>query len=139
MRQARIVIPFLISKKTLAKRLKTTCIPFIAALMTAVSLQSCVAPKIVVKTPDFPSLPDGTYRGSYDGGLVKATVDVHIATGCIEKVTIVSHKCGLGKPAEAIVDDVVRRQSLDVDVVSGATRSSKVILKAIEIALTRQP
>jgi uncharacterized protein with FMN-binding domain len=92
-----------------------------------------------VNTPDIASLPDGTYRGSYDAGLVKATVDVLIAGGHIEKVTIVEHRNGMGSSAEVIVNDVVERQSLEVDAVSGATRSSKVILKAIEIALTRQP
>jgi uncharacterized protein with FMN-binding domain len=34
-----------------------------------------------------------------------------------------------------IVDDVLWQQSLDVDTVSGATASSKTILKAIENAL----
>lgn len=108
----------------------------LAVLMTAVFLQSCVTPKFDVKTPQFSSLPDGTYRGRFDGGLVKATVDVVMAGGRIEKVTIVSHRCGKGKPAEVIVDDVVREQSLEVDAISGATRSSRIILKAIEVALT---
>ncbi len=109
----------------------------IAALLSVLSLQSCVSRDIEVKTPPFATLPDGTYRGSYASGLVKATVDVRLAGGRIEQVTIVSHKCGKGKPAEAIVDDVVSRQSLEVDAVSGATASSRVILKAVEVALTR--
>jgi uncharacterized protein with FMN-binding domain len=105
---------------------------FLVALMT-----SCSARNIDVKTPDYSSLPDGTYRGYFDGGMVKATVDVHMAGGRIEKVTIVSHKCGLGKPAEVIVNDIVKKQSLELDAVTGATRSSKVILKATEIALKK--
>jgi len=44
-----------------------------------------------------------------------------------------------GKPAEAIVDSVVAAQSLQVDIVSGATLSSKCILKAIEVALESAP
>ncbi len=108
-----------------------------AVLLTAISLQACMSRDVEVKTPPFSSLPDGTYRGSYSSGLVKATVDVNLAGGRIQQVAIVSHKCGKGKPAEAIVNDVVSRQSLDVDVVSGATTSSRVILKAIEVALTR--
>jgi len=36
-----------------------------------------------------------------------------------------------------IVDSVIENQSLDVDAISGATYSSKVILKAIENALAR--
>ena len=102
----------------------------------AVLLLTCAGGNIDVSTPSFTALPDGTYRGSYGSGLVSATVDVTLAGGRIEKVAIVSHRCGRGKPAEAIVNDVVRTQSLEVDAVSGATRSSKVILKAIEIALT---
>jgi uncharacterized protein with FMN-binding domain len=108
----------------------------LAVLITAISCQSCATRPIEVKTPDFASFADGTYRGSCDSGLVKAAVDVVMAGGRIEKVTIVSHRYGRGKPAEVIVNDVVRRQSLEVDAISGATRSSKVILKAIEVALT---
>ncbi len=108
-----------------------------AALVAALFLQSCATKPIEVKTPDFASLPDGTYRGEYDGGLVKAVVDVQVADGRIEKVTIISHRNGMGQAAEAIVDDVVTKQSLEVDTISGATRSSKVILKAIEAALSK--
>ncbi len=109
----------------------------LGAMVVLCFVQSCASSDIDVQTPNFTGLPDGAYTGSFDGGLVKATVNVAIAGGRIEKVTIVSHKCGKGKPAEVIVNDVVKRQSLDVDAVSGATRSSKVILKAIEVALTQ--
>jgi len=37
--------------------------------------------------------------------------------------------------AEVVIDDVILTQSLDVDTVSGATNSSKVILHAVQIAL----
>ncbi len=110
--------------------------PIVMALAIAASLGSCVSKPIEVKTPDFASLPDGVYRGAFAGGIVKATVDVTMTGGRIERVAIVSHRCGKGRPAEAIVADVVGRQSLEVDAVSGATRSSMVILKAIELALT---
>jgi len=49
--------------------------------------------------------------------------------------TILEHDNGKGGKAEKIVDDVIKAQSLNVDVVSGATVSSKVILKAGEMAL----
>ena len=68
-----------------------------ATLIAAISLQSCVSNNIDVQTPSFASLADGVYRGSYNGGLVKATVDATMASGRIEKVTIVSHRCGKGQ------------------------------------------
>ena len=41
----------------------------------------------------------------------------------------------MGEKAEVIIDKVMAEQSLEVDVVSGATLSSKCILNAIENAL----
>ena len=108
----------------------------LAAMLTALFLSSCALPDIRVITPGFNLLPDGAYQGRYDGGMVKASVEVTILTGIIRRIDILDHECGLGKPAEAIVNDVVAAQSLDVDAVAGATYSSMVILKAIEMALT---
>ena len=51
------------------------------------------------------------------------------------KITILQHDNGLGSTAESIVNDVVQEQSLDIDAVSGATVSSKCILKAVENAI----
>lgn len=50
-------------------------------------------------------------------------------------IKIIEHENGLGSKAEKIVDDVISRQSLKVDAVSGASASSKCIIKAIENAL----
>ena len=54
----------------------------------------------------------------------------------IERIELVKHRNGKGAPAEAITGKVVEAQSLQVDAISGATYSSKVILQAIENALT---
>ncbi len=108
-----------------------------AVLATALLAAACAMPDIKVTTPPFSTLPDGAYEGSHDGGMVKASVSVAMAGGSIASVRILSHDCGTGKPAERIIEDVVARQSLDVDAVAGATYSSRVILKAIENALTR--
>ncbi len=113
------------------KQLVTTTIMCFLIAITG----SCSTRNIDIKTPAYSSLRDGTYRGYYDGGLIKANVDVLMTGGRIEKVTIISHKCGIGRPAEVIVNDIVKKQNLDVDVVTGATRSSRVILKATELAL----
>jgi len=84
---------------------------------------------------DLSSVEDGTYTGSEDAGLVKASVEVTVSNHTITKVTILSHDCGKGKPAEVIVGDVVAANSLEVDAISGATLSSNVIKMAIYNAL----
>lgn len=40
-----------------------------------------------------------------------------------------------GESAEKIVDEIIKEQRSDVDVVTGATNSSNVIKKAVEEAL----
>ena len=85
--------------------------------------------------PDLSDLPDGQYKGSYKGYLMAAEVTVILENHAIKDIIIDQHKYERGGPAVKITDDVIFYQSLDVDVVTGATQSSKVILKAIENAL----
>lgn len=84
---------------------------------------------------DLSKVEDGTYVGNEDGGLVKAKVEVTVVDHIITKITILEHDCGTGKPAEAIVDQMVIDNRIDVDGVSGATLSSDVIKTAVYNAL----
>ena len=90
---------------------------------------------IVVGDVDLSQVADGVHRGTCDVGIVVATVDVTVADGAITAINIVRHDNGKGAPAESIVATVLTKQSLDVNVIAGATYSSRVILKAIENAL----
>lgn len=81
-------------------------------------------------------LSDGTYLGSCDNGLVQVQVEVTLKNHSIVDICIVRHQNGMGRAAEAIVDHVMERQSVEVDAVTGATMSSQTILKAIENALS---
>lgn len=87
---------------------------------------------------DLTAINDGTYNGTFDLQLVKTVVDVTIANHRIAKIDIIEHENGRGKKAESIIDSVIARQQVDVDVIAGATASSKALLKAIEIALTKK-
>ena len=86
---------------------------------------------------DLSSVIDGTYTGSEDAGIVKASVEVTVKDHVITQVTILSHECGKGKPAEVIINDIVAQNSLAVDAISGATFSSGVIKMAAYNALTK--
>lgn len=111
----------------------------IALVLVFLGLASSCAmdPVPVAVMPDISAKADGVYDGSYDGGLVKATVAVTLSGGRIDAIKILSHDCSpVGKKGEAVVDRVVEKQTLAVDVVSGATGSSMVLLKAIEIAIS---
>lgn len=81
-------------------------------------------------------VPDGTYQGYCDADLIKVKVSVTVEDQRIVAIDLLEHENGKGAPAEAVIPEVIESQSLDVDAVSGATNSSKVILKSIEIAIS---
>jgi len=91
--------------------------------------------EVTISDVDLKQLRDGSYTGSYKTDLVSAEVKVTVNNHKIAEIELLEHKHGKGAPAEIIPDKVVEAQTLDVDTVSGATYSSKVILKAIENAL----
>lgn len=91
---------------------------------------------IEVANLDLRQVKDGVYVGQCSTPLVSAAVQVIVVDGKISAIEVVHHNSSeRGKAAEKIVEEVLARQTLNVDVVSGATMSSKVILKAIENAL----
>lgn len=94
-------------------------------------------PVIQMDKVELSKIEDGSYSGEYLGKLVKVVVEVGVKEHKITEINIVKHDNGLGKKAERIVDQIISRQSLNVEVVSGATSSSKAILKAVEVALTK--
>lgn len=84
---------------------------------------------------DISQIPDGTYIGEYDVGFVYAKVEVRVEEGKIADIHILEHRQERGSAAEAILDDIIASQRIDVDAVSGATNSSTVLKKAVENAL----
>lgn len=100
-------------------------------------IKSQPLPVVEIGTVDLATVHDGTYSGEYKAGPVRAIVTVDVSGNKITAIKIDKHECGLGKKAETIIQDIEKLQSLNVDVVSGATLSSKVIVKAVEIALEK--
>ena len=90
---------------------------------------------IEIDNVDLSQIADGSYEGEYDAGYIYARVRVEINDGKIESVTLLEHRNERGKPAEIITDDILEQQKIDVDAVSGATNSSKVIQKTVENAI----
>lgn len=135
------VKPMFSIKIASSKRLLT------AALILAASLSmfSCIDQELVDsiehiqidRAMDFTTLRDGSYEALVDKQIVSARVRVTVRAGRVDSIEILKHGHGPGKKhgAYELPARVVAAQSLDVDWVSGATGSSKVMLKAIEEAL----
>lgn len=91
--------------------------------------------ELTVTDVDLSASADGNYNGVFFLFPIYARVEVTLKDGKIATIEIVEHKNGQGAPAEAVIQRVIEDQTLKVDTVTGATNSSKIILKAIEIAL----
>ncbi len=91
--------------------------------------------ELEITTPPLAELSPGTYRGSYEAGMVSAEVEAVVADGTIAALTLLHHDTWRGGDAEVLIDRIVEEQSLELDTVTGATISSKTILKATEVAL----
>ena len=90
-----------------------------------------------VEDIDLGKVADGVYEGFYDLYLVSARVKVTVENQNIKDIKIIEHKNGKGQKAEPIINDVISKQKVNVNTITGATASSKALLKAIEGALSK--
>ena len=113
----------------------------IVLLLAALALAGCGGLKelegMVIENVPLSAVADGAYRGAQRNFPVTAAVQVTVQAGRITAIDLRRHFHGPGHGAEAIIEQVLAAQSLQVDALSGATYSSKVVLKAIEAALRR--
>lgn len=84
---------------------------------------------------DISQVADGVYEGESKTALVKVTVRGTVSDGEISNIELLRHECGKGAIANGIVDTIKEKNDIDVDAVSGATFSSKVIKDAVRKAL----
>lgn len=105
------------------------------AFRTAVQDYESALAAISIEPVHLENIEDGSYFGAYDARIISVEVEVDVKDHQIVHIDLLKHQNGKGQPAEAIIPEVIAAQSLQVDAVSGATSSSKVILKAIQVAL----
>jgi uncharacterized protein with FMN-binding domain len=104
---------------------------FIIILFSINNMQKSLSKldKLTIENINLSNAKDGTYNGSYGVFPVSAEVNVTIKNNKIVNIELLKHNNGKGESAEILTEKVVENQSLEVDIVSGATYSSKVILK----------
>ena len=99
------------------------------------------ARNVEIRNIDFMKLVDGSYHGFYEGGMYKwreNEVQVMIESGKVSEITLLSSK--ENRPpefTEELFNRVIEEQSLQVDVISGATLTTRAFLKAIDNALIK--
>lgn len=93
--------------------------------------------EMVIQDVDLEQIPDGMYQGSFNYASFTYLVEVKMSKHQIESIKVLQNRESKhAKEAEGVVTRVQRDQTLQVDTISGATTTSKALLKAIENALT---
>ena len=85
---------------------------------------------------DLSTIADGVYVGESDTGVIYVKTEVTVKNGKLLSINLIEHRHERGEAAEIIVDHMIQEQRTDVDAITSATNSSKVIRKAVENALT---
>ncbi|MCD8364409.1 MAG: FMN-binding protein [Clostridiales bacterium] len=83
-------------------------------------------------------LEDGIYYGSGTGYAGQISVAVTISSKSITEIEVTEVEAddsAFFSRAKGVIEEIISRQSLEVDVVSGATYSSKGIIRAVKNAL----
>ncbi len=91
-----------------------------------------------VKDIDFSKVKDGEYEGKFDASLWTNNVQVVVANHKITKITLLkANNTPMADKENEIISKIISQQNLKVDVVAGATITTKTILKSTEIALEK--
>ncbi|MBN1308206.1 MAG: FMN-binding protein [Chitinispirillaceae bacterium] len=108
----------------------------VAVIASALFLHCPKVSDVPVPTMDFSNLTDGTFEGKSDcKKIVTATVEVTVNEGRVTKIDVIDHRHGPKYGGEAIVPRIIEKQSFQVDDVTGATISGRVIERAVADAL----
>ena len=91
---------------------------------------------VVIEDVDLTQTEDGVYAGEFGEFLVDVKLEVTVKDHQITGIEIIEQRAGPGYEALETIDRIIEAQSPNVDVVSGATGSSKSIMIAVQKALT---
>ena len=110
---------------------------FIIGMVITMLIMNKKVQNLEIGEIDLETVADGTYEGEYTLFPVTVVVKVTVEDHEIKNIEIIRHDNGQGEKAEAITTKVIDEQSLQVDIISGASYSCKTILKAVENALSK--
>ena len=93
---------------------------------------------IVINSMDASQLKDGVYKGKYNGGRWSNEVNVTLKDKKITQIDIVKNVVfEKTEVSRELINKVIKKQDTNVDVISGASVTSKAYLKSIENALSK--
>ncbi len=95
---------------------------------------------ILVGCSSAPKYTAGVYEGEADGRNGKIKVSVTLTEDAIEKIEILEHQETeeyFAQVKDALPDEIIEKQSTDVDAKSGSTLSSEGLKNAVDAAISQ--
>jgi uncharacterized protein with FMN-binding domain len=110
-----------------------------ALLLALIFILSCSMAQVTGDSIDSGNLIDGEYEGRYSKFPNSAEVKVLIYSGKISEIILTgSSGSWIGHKADKVIPErIIEKQSTNVDAVTGATNSSRVIMNAVQDALSK--
>lgn len=91
---------------------------------------------VEINSVDISKLEDGTYVGKYSKDRWTSEVEVSVKNQKIENIKVLTEPLTPDVSSE-LWEKIIEKQNVNVDVISGATVSSKAYLKSVENALKK--
>ena len=119
------------------KKLLIALIIFILFMIISCQVIANNAVKSIDSRPivDIKDVKDGVYFAKEETPLVSVEVNVTVKDKRIVDIALLRHENGKGEKAEEMIPEMIKNNTSEVDIVSGATLSSKVIRAAVRNAL----
>ncbi len=100
------------------------------------SQEQTMVRQMEIQNVDINGIRDGDYLGSFSYGGFKYEVKTIVGDHKIKDIMILHNRdTKYARRAEGVVSEIIKNQTPNVDVISGATTTSKVLMKAVENSL----
>ncbi len=121
--------------------MKQIWIIWVLLIVSSCATQEMLAVReMQIKDVDLRSLADGDYVGAFSYGGFEYRVKTVVKERRIVDVVVLQNRdTDYAKEAEGVLPEMVKRQTPNVDAISGATTTSKALMKAVENALISGP
>ncbi len=87
--------------------------------------------EIIIVTPDLTFVDDGLYEGTYELFPLSVTVVVTITNHAFEDIEIIHHSLFFNDNVDVMIEQIVNKQSLEVDISEDEAYSERILLLAI--------
>ena len=129
---------FSVNRKVVVGVAGSTAVILVAFLvMNSLTLQRYR--KMEIANSELAAIEDGTYYGEATIGGFTYKVEVKVLHHWIENIKIIQNrKNAYARYAEWVIPRIIEAQNANVDAITGATTTSKCLMKAVENALTNR-